>query len=336
MYEMAVSQAFVLSMGALGLGMVLLIRGGNWTIDAAVYIARHLGVSPLVVGFTIIAFGTSLPELIVSINANLKDAPGIAIGNVIGSNIANILLVIGVTAAIATIPAKPKDLLRDIIVMILATIYFVFLVENGEVSRLSGIIMVAVLLFYVLWQYRMAKKGDVEIEEIDEPEFKSMPVALFFLLVGMTFIALGAEMLVRGAQVSAEIIGVPDAVIGLTLIALGTSLPELSTCVIAALKKHNDIVLGNIIGSNVFNILMIIGMTSAIKPIMATKDNPELMDINIALVVGVTLLFSALLLFLKKVPKPVGYVFVVGYIVYTVAMYAMFMSEMPVNISLGE
>lgn len=332
MYELAVSQAFILALGALGLGMIMLIKGGNWTIDAAVYIARHLGVSPLIVGFTIIAFGTSLPELIVSINANLKGSPGIAIGNVIGSNIANILLVIGVTAAIATIPARPRDLLRDIVVMILATIYFVYLVEIDEMSRLSGMIMVGLLLVYVLWQYMMARKGDVEIEEIEEPEFKSKPLAILFLIMGMFFIAAGAEMLVRGAQVSAEIIGVPEAVIGLTLIALGTSLPELSTCVIAALKKHNDIVLGNIIGSNVFNILMIIGTTSAIKPIIGANDNPQLMDINVYIVVAVTLLFSLLLLFARKIHRGVGILFVCAYVAYIIGVYAMFMSDIQIPV----
>tara|TARA_R110002124_G_scaffold129483_1_gene290988 strand:- start:283769 stop:284776 length:1008 start_codon:yes stop_codon:yes gene_type:complete len=333
MYEMAVSQAFVLALGSLGLGMVLLIRGGNWTIDAAIYIARHLGVSPLVVGFTIIAFGTSLPELIVSITANLKGSPGIAIGNVVGSNIANILLVLGVTAAIATIPAKPRDLLRDIIVMILATIYLVFLVKSGDMTRISGFVMLGLLLGYVLWQYKMATKGSIEIEEMEEPEFKSMALAVLFLFLGMVFIALGAEMLVRGAQVSAEIMGVPESVIGLTLIALGTSLPELSTCVIAALKKHNDIVLGNIIGSNVFNILMIIGATTAIKPIIDEGGDQRLLDINMIIVIGVTLLLSALLLFAGKIHRSVGFVFVGAYIVYIVAIYAMFMPDMHIPVA---
>jgi cation:H+ antiporter len=334
MYEMAVSQAFVLALGSLGLGMVLLIRGGNWTIDAAIYIARHLGVSPLVVGFTIIAFGTSLPELIVSITANLKGSPGIAVGNVIGSNVANILLVLGVTAAIATIPAKPRDLLRDIIVMILATLYFVFLVKSGDMTRISGFVMLGLLLGYVLWQYKMATKGAIEIEEMDEPEFKSMALAVLFLLLGMAFIAIGAELLVRGAQVSAEIIGVPESVIGLTLIALGTSLPELSTCVIAALKKHNDIVLGNIIGSNVFNILMIIGATTAIKPIIDQGGDNHLIDINLVVMVGVTLLLSALLLFAGKIHRSIGFVFVGAYIVYIIAIYAMFMPDMHIPVAI--
>lgn len=332
MYELATSQAFILALGSLGLGMIMLIRGGNWTIDGAVYVARHLGVSPLIVGFTIIAFGTSLPELIVSVNANLKGSPGIAIGNVIGSNIANILLVIGVTAAIATIPARPKDLIRDLAVMVLATLYFVFLVNTGDMSRGSGLIMIGLLLVYVLWQYSMARKGEAQIEEIDEPEFKSMAFAVIFLLLGLALIALGAELLVRGAQVSAHIIGVPEAVIGLTLIALGTSLPELSTCVIAALKKHNDIVLGNIIGSNVFNILMIIGVTSAIKPISGVSENAELINLNVLLVVGVSVLFAALLLFARKIHKTVGYVFVAAYVAYTIGVYALFMSDIHIPV----
>ena len=185
MYELATSQAFILALGALGLGMLMLIKGGDWTVDAAVYIARHFGVSPLVVGFTIIAFGTSLPELLVSTNANFKDLPGISIGNVVGSNIANILLVLGVTAAIATIPAKPRDLARDLAVMFGSTLYFIYLVNSGEVSRLSGFIMVGLLAIYVGWQYWMAKRGKVEIDDIDEPAFKSMPLGILFLLIGL-------------------------------------------------------------------------------------------------------------------------------------------------------
>ncbi|MAH04459.1 MAG: sodium transporter [Alphaproteobacteria bacterium] len=334
MYELATSQAFILALGALGLGMLMLIKGGDWTVDAAVYIARHFGVSPLVVGFTIIAFGTSLPELLVSTNANFKDLPGISIGNVVGSNIANILLVLGVTAAIATIPAKPRDLARDLAVMFGSTLYFIYLVNSGEVSRLSGFIMVGLLAIYVGWQYWMAKRGKVEIDDIDEPAFKSMPLGILFLLIGLVFIAGGAELLVRGAEVSAGIIGVPDAVIALTLIALGTSLPELSTCVIAALKKHSDIVLGNIIGSNVFNILMIIGTTSALKRIEETTQNAALTEINNIILIITAFLLSILLLFVRKIPRPVGFLFVAAYIAYIVAVYAMFMSG--VTLPVGE
>jgi cation:H+ antiporter len=143
--NLAAFDALVLAIGALGLGMILLIKGGGWTIDAAIYIARKLGVSPLVVGFTIVAFGTSLPELLVSVNANMHDSPGIAIGNVLGSNIANILLVIGTTGLFATIIAVPRTLIRDLVMMLISTVLLTFLMLHGDIPRAAGFAMVGVL-----------------------------------------------------------------------------------------------------------------------------------------------------------------------------------------------
>ncbi|MCB9990361.1 MAG: calcium/sodium antiporter [Rhodospirillales bacterium] len=324
--SLSTSEAFILALGALGLGMIMLIRGGNWTIDAAIYIARHLGVSPLVVGFTIIAFGTSLPELVVSVNANVHNLPGIAIGNVLGSNIANILLVLGATGLFATIIAVPRELMRDLILMLVSTALLAGLMVHGFVSFSAGAGMVAVLLGYTLWKYRKAISGEVAVEDVDEPEFSSMALSVLFLVIGLVFIALGAEMLVRGAKVSAGIIGVPEDVIGLTVIAIGTSLPELSTCLIAARKNQTGLILGNIIGSNVFNILMIIGVMALVKPIDLSLASPQLVNLDIWVTLGVSCLFTLLLLLYRKVDKRIGVLFLGGYTAYMLSIFLMYMN----------
>ncbi len=316
-------------------GILMLIRGGNWTIDSSVYVAHNLGISPLVVGFTIIAFGTSLPELVVSVIANMQGSAGIAIGNVVGSNIANILMVIGATATFVTLKVSARGVYRDLIVMLLCTGLLGGLLFYGSVGQIAGAIMVALLVAYILYQFFMAKSGGVcvggiteeEIEQKQKPEqeFKSMFVALGFLLIGLIAIALGAEFLVRGAKVSAGIIGVPEAVVALSIIAFGTSLPELSTCIIAGKRGHGDIVLGNIIGSNVFNILMIIGITALVKPIAEGSFAPQLADFDIWIAAGVSVLFAVLLFTMKKITKPVGYLFMAAYIAYNIYIYAIYM-----------
>lgn len=320
-------ELLILAIGALGLGMFFLFKGGNWTIDSAVYIAERFGVSPLVIGFTIIAFGTSLPELIVSINANLAGSPGIAIGNVIGSNIANILFVIGITAFFATLTAVPKDILRDVVMMLSSMVLMMALMLHGSISQLAGAMMVLVLIVYVVWQYVMASKGKIAVEEVESSNYKNIVHGFIFLLLGLAGIAAGAEFLVRGAKVSATIIGVPEDVIGLSVIALGTSLPELSTCVIAAMKRQSDIVIGNILGSNVFNVLMIIGATAMVKPIANSAIAPQVTALDIWIMLGVSVLFSAFLLIFKRINKVIGMVFVTGYVFYIGLIYALYLSN---------
>lgn len=321
------TQLLILAIGALGFGMYLLFKGGDWTIDAAVFIARKFGVSPLVIGFTIVAFGTSLPELLVSINANLTGSPGIAIGNVIGSNIANILFVVATTAFFATMVAVRKDIMRDVVVMMLASCWMMYLMASGAITQMAGFGMILILLAYVIWQYWMASKGKIEIEEPDVAEYANMWMALLFLGLGLASIAFGAEFLVRGAKTAASIIGVPEDVIGLSVIAIGTSLPELSTCVIAAMKKHTDIIIGNILGSNVFNILMIIGATAIVKPIEQSAIAPQVVQLDMWVMFGVSALFSFILLTYGRINKVIGGVFLAGYIFYIGLIYALYLSN---------
>lgn len=311
------------------IGIALLVKGGNWTVDAAVFVARRFGLSPLLVGFTIVAFGTSLPELVISVLAQLEGSTGIALGNVMGSNIANILLVIGVAAIIAPLVSSSKAVDKDIFMMILATCILVGLMLHGEFSRVAGGVMVLLLVGYVFYQYTMVKKGEMPMEAAEENEitFAKPLQAYSFLLLGLIGIAAGAEFLVTGAQETAASIGVPDSVIGLSIIALGTSLPELSTTIIAARKGHSGIVLGNIIGSNVFNILMILGITALVKPIVQGSFEAQLVNFDIWFVAFTTSIFGLMVLYMKKVTRPAGILFCAAYIGYNAYIYAIHMAS---------
>ncbi len=312
----------ILAVGSLILGVIMLIKGGGWAIDSGVFIASKFGISPMIVGFTIIAFGTSLPELIVSVFANLQGSAGIALGNVLGSNIANILLVLGCTAIFAQLKVKlSKNLICDLVFMMAATILLTILLINGDISRFFGGVMVTILGVYVFLQYKMIDGVNVNIENIDNSLFKSSYIAYLTLLLGLLCIAIGAEFLVKGAKTSATLIGVPESVIALSIIAFGTSLPELSTSIIAARRGQVGMVIGNIIGSNVFNILMIIGITSFVKPIEQGSFALQIIDLDIWVTLSVSLFFVLILFILKKISRFVGAIFLVTYILYNIYIY---------------
>jgi len=324
--DLSTVELFVLAMGAMGLGILLLIKGGDWTVDSAVYIATRFGISPLVVGFTIVAIGTSLPEFVVSMVANFQGSGGIAIGNVLGSNIANVLMVIGLTGFFVTLQTHTQGVIKDLVFMLIATGIMTFLlVQGGDIGRLAGLGMVVLLLSYIFLQYKMSLRGEIpaENEEPEESNFSYPWQPYLFLLLGLIAVAGGAEFLVRGAKVSARLLEVPEAVIALSIIAFGTSLPELSTCIIAARKGFSEIVLGNIIGSNVFNILMIIGLTAIIKPIAENSYEQQLVDFDIWVVVAVSVIFSLILIFYNKITRPIGIVFMALYALYNIYIYTM-------------
>lgn len=330
MFELSTSEAFVFAITAILAGMYLLIKGGDWTVDSAVYIADRFGVSPMLVGFTIVAMGTSLPELVVSLFANIQGLGGIAIGNVIGSNIANILFVVGLTAVVVPLITNSKAIFKDLVMMLVASIIMLALMMDGDVERVPAIGMVILLIGYIFMQYKMNKQDELA-EESDEdfsddeiPSFKNDYLPYVFLLLGLVCIAVGADFLVRGAKTGALILGVPDAVVALSVIALGTSLPELSTCIIAARRGHSGIVVGNILGSNVFNILMIIGVTAIIKPIREGTYAPQLANLDVWVMMAVSVIFALVLLLYKKVDRPVGVSFVMAYVLYNAYIYAIY------------
>ena len=316
-------QALVIPLGLIMFGTALLIKGGNWTIDSAVFIARRFGLSPMVVGFTILAFGTSLPELIVSILAVLRGSEGIAMGNVIGSNIANILLVIGCSSVLVTMQITlSKGLIKDLVMMLLSAFLLMGLMLYGEIGRIAGLGMVAILLMYIFVQYRMAMKGEIVVDGEDLPFFKHPAQPYVFLVLGLCGVGVGAEFLVRGASQSAAILGVPEDVVALSIIAFGTSLPELSTSIIGARRGHAEMALGNIVGSNVFNILIIIGITALVKPIAQGSYADQLLEFDIWFMLAVTVVFAALVAGYRKITPVIGGIFVGAYVVYTIYIYA--------------
>lgn len=258
-------------------GLALLVVGGDELVDGASSIARRFRLSPMVIGLTIVAFGTSAPELIVSIQAALSGNPGIALGNVVGSNIANIALILGVTALIRPIPVHGATIKIDTPFLVFATIaltaisYFA-----GAITRIEGIIGLILLLLFIGYQIRSSKVETANSETIDtdasdsEEDATPLPAlwkSIVALVVGIGFLKLGAELLVGGAVNIASTLGVDDRIIGVTVVAIGTSLPELFASVMAARKGNVDLAVGNVVGSNLFNIMCVLATATAISPI---------------------------------------------------------------------
>ena len=261
------------------LGLALLVKGGDYLVDGSVAIAKRAKLSEMVIGLTVVGFGTSMPELLVSAQSALMGNSGIAIGNVVGSNISNIALILGVTSIIHVIPAQKVTLKIDLPFMLLSLVLFVAIAMTGFVGRVAGVIGVLMLICFVSYQVRQSRKANKAKEAIakENPEANedAEPMALWkaILLVIVSFLAMvfGANILVEGASNIARLLGVTDRIIGLTIVAIGTSLPELFSSVMAAIKGKTDMAIGNIIGSGTFNILCVIGVSSIITPIMGTN-----------------------------------------------------------------
>lgn len=257
-------------------GLVGLMLGGELLVRGAVSAAKAFGISPMVIGLTLVGFGTSTPELVTSLQAALAGSPGIAIGNVVGSNIGNVLLILGIAALIAPIAVDPAALKRDGAVMIAATALCMGAVVVGQVDRLAGALLVVGLAVYLtvtlLLERRASKSPSADVyaaesEAVPGPDY-SLGWSLLLALGGLIITILGARFLVSGAVTAAQAIGLSEAVIGLTIVAIGTSMPELVTSVIAVRKGQGDVALGNVIGSNIFNILGILGVTALVQPMV--------------------------------------------------------------------
>lgn len=250
-------------------GFVLLYFGGDWLVNGGVALARRFRISPLVIGMTIVAFGTSAPELLVSMTSSIKGSAGIAMGNVIGSNIANIGLILGLTAILCPIPTQNRKVSANGLVMILASLLALVLSLNNGLSRIEGLILFAGIILFTVISIRLGRTKQDVTQPDSEPQGKEMSVLLALLLVALScaMLAFGADFMVDGATSIAKTLGVSDKVIGLTIVALGTSLPELAASVAAALKKEMDISIGNIIGSNIFNLMCVLGVSASIRPI---------------------------------------------------------------------
>ncbi len=259
-------------------GIVMLYYGGNWLVEGASRLARSFGISALVVGLTVVAFGTSVPELLVSISAAIGGTSDISIGNVIGSNIANIGLILGATGLVFPIAVRANLIRREIPILIAITLGAAFTFYDGEISRVDGIfLIIGLVMFNVAILYfsrRDHKTQDFQVEEDEYEAEAELPITpeqrpreLVRLLLGLVVLAIGAQLTVNGAVSIARSFGISELVIGITLIAVGTSLPELATSIIAALNKQSDIAIGNVVGSNIYNLLSILGLTALVRPI---------------------------------------------------------------------
>jgi cation:H+ antiporter len=281
-----------------GAGLVVLVFAGDALVKGAVNLSLRLGIPALIVGLTIVAFGTSAPELVVSVQAVLQGAPALALGNVVGSNVANILLVLGVPALISALVVG-RDLGRDYAIMMGATFLFIALAFTGTFGTWQALVLLAALTLMLGELYVRARAGRTVVE-VDgaEPGVPGWRIALW-LVAGVIGLPLGAHFLVDGAVSIATVLGVSEAVIGLTLVAVGTSLPELATTVAAALRREAGVAMGNVIGSNVFNLLGIIGVAGLVGPIPVP---PEMLRLDI----WVMLASSALLGLFILTRRPIG------------------------------
>ncbi|MBQ3695368.1 MAG: calcium/sodium antiporter [Alphaproteobacteria bacterium] len=299
------------------IGFAMLIYGGNILVDGAVSVARRMKVSPLLIGLTLVGFGTSTPELMTSLFAASIDAEGIAVGNVVGSNIANILLVLGVAAVIRAISVNKTSFKRDSLFLSIATGVLVLALFWGRIGFILGFIMCATLGYYVYYSYQTEKKEakldptKTEVVRNKKSNHIELGLSIAKTILGIVLTVIGARVLVTNSVVLAERWGVSETIIGLTIVALGTSLPELATSIIASLKKHSDLAWGNVVGSNIYNALFILGVTALFVPVKVPKN----VMIDTLIMVGVT----ALLLYFGrrgKLTKRGGWLFCALYVVY--------------------
>lgn len=304
-------------------GLVLLFLGGEGLIKGAVSLARNFGLSKLLVSAVVVGFGTSMPEMTVSVGAALKGTLDIAIGNVVGSNIANILLIVGVPAILCPIFIAGTAVKRDTFVMLGASFALCGLAITGMIGFVAGFLMFVALIGYIVWSYMQDKKSSVatvvHIEEDIEDEPQLSPgKAWVFALAGLGLLVAGAHILVEGAVAIASDFGLSEAVIGLTIVAVGTSLPELATAVVAAYRKHSDVIIGNIVGSNIFNILAVLGVTAMISPISIGE---QIAGTDVWIMLGLAVFLSIYLLRGLNIGRISGIAMLIAYCAYTAWLY---------------
>jgi cation:H+ antiporter len=301
-------------------GFAILLAGGEFLIRGAVGLAERLGMAPLVIGLTVVAFGTSAPELVVSLSGAYAGSGGIAIGNVVGSNIANVLLILAVPSLLQPTPCRARGLRGSVFMMLGVTAIFMMMLATGSLGRLEGLALFAILAGFTWYQLRIA---GADISGTGNPAAGSpvhSPVVLGALVLGgLAALPLGAEIAVRAAVRIAEALGVSQALIGLTVVAVGTSLPELAASLVAALRGQGSIALGNIIGSNIFNIACIMGVTATLFPLAV----PERMISFDMWVMALATLAAAGFVFLRQpIGRKAGLALLAGYCIYVVIAYA--------------
>ncbi len=306
--------------GGVVIGLVILLLAGDALVKGAVNLSLRIGIPALIVSLTVVAFGTSAPELLISIKAAMENVPGIALGNVVGSNTANVLLVLGIPALLAVMHTSECDTRKSYVIMLASSVLFTALAFRGVFDWTAGIVLLVVLAVILGDSMREAlahRRAGKDADDEEEPEGADpdMPwwKIILYLVLGLVGLPLGADLLVDSAVEIATIFGVSDTVIGLTLVALGTSLPELATTVMAALRRQADVALGNVIGSNMFNLLAIIGVASLIAPIPV---DPEFLRFDLWVMLGASLLIFPLVFLARDLTRIWGVVLSALYLGY--------------------
>ncbi len=304
------------------LGILLLYLGGETLVRNATRLARALGISPLVVGLTVVAFGTSAPELAATVTAALKGAPGVALGNVVGSNIANLGLILGLAALISPLRTTARFLRREVPFMLGVSVLMFGLVQDGMVTRANAAVLLLLLGVYLTYLLREEREPpEVEAEFVEAYGADRVPVwrGLLGVGAGVGLLVLGADALVEGAVALARGFGVSERVIGLTVVAVGTSLPELASALVAALRRESDIVLGNLVGSNVFNVLAILGVTALVRPVPVQTGAVQL---DLGVMLGLSVLVWPFLYTGYRLGRREGAALLLAYLGYVILLYA--------------
>lgn len=301
------------------IGLIVLIVGGDYLVKGSSSIALRLHLSPLVVGLTIVAFGTSAPELLISIQSALKGSPDIAMGNVVGSNICNLALVLGLTAVINPVKVKTNSIKIDWPVTMGSSLLLYLIVREGSIVAYEGILFIVILLLYLFFIIKQSRKNIkatnkiLNKDEIPDTPAKQIWKDIVFILIGCVGLYFGSEWFVNSAKDLALNLGVEERVVGLTIVALGTSLPELSTAAVASYKGHTDLAIGNLMGSNIFNILSILGITSIIHEIPVHID---ILNKDIIWMLLVTLIILPLMITRREVGRVDGFILMAIYVIY--------------------
>ncbi|KCZ97083.1 K+-dependent Na+/Ca+ exchanger-like protein [Hyphomonas polymorpha PS728] len=304
------------------LGLILLVAGGEFLVKGAVNLAGKFRISPLLIGLTLVGFGTSTPELVTSLQAAFAGSPGIAIGNVVGSNIANILFILGAAALIFPIAVARNAFKRDGVVLAIATLLCIGAVVSGQLSRWMGIVFVIGLAAYIWFAFQQDRKATQAATAaaggpVDTPKLSAgaIGIDLVFVVGGLVMTMLGARFLVSGAIDLARMFSISETIIGLTIVAVGTSLPELITSVMASLRKQGDIAFGNIVGSNIYNMFGILGVTAIVKPIPVPA---EIIRLDIWVMLAATVLLFLAAMSRWRIGRTEGAIMLTGYAAYVV------------------
>lgn len=270
-------------------GLALVVFGSNILVDGASDLARRLGVSEFIIGLTVVGFGTSLPELVVSLEGAIRGSSDIAIGNVVGSNIFNTLFILGLSAVLAPIPVTPSNKRWDIPAMIAVTLFFVLICLKGTINRVDGVVFLLIFAAFMWMSFRLGK-ADAAFMESDSHKLTSLPISILMIVGGLAGLVFGGDLFVDNAVKFSREVGVSEKFIAITLLACGTSLPEFVTSLVAIAKKKGQLALGNIIGSNVFNILLILGVSSLVRPL--TTSSMTAVDLSVLALSALLMLFA--------------------------------------------